>query len=143
MSHSFTCRPDGVSVPANDNPAPESWDAALAADLAILGPIGDAFGWLCAWSAPGAYTVGRYDVVWHEGTREPYWKLSYQASDLVGADRVDVARAWRLDTIAAVIVNDAATRLEFRAALCEPYDYKRPEQPACNKETNNISHGVP
>ncbi len=63
--------------------------------------------------------------------------------DISGLDIVDSFIGRMLDTIAAVIVNDAATRLEFRAALCEPYDYKRPEQPACNKETNNISHGVP
>lgn len=53
MPPSTTHSTNGAPLAANDNPAPGSWDEALAMDLAILRRVADAFGWPCGEDAPG------------------------------------------------------------------------------------------
>lgn len=117
MPHAAIRPTNEVSAPALNDPRDKSWDEALANDLAILGPVADAFGWLCRWSMPGSYQVGRYDVSWREETPNPVWDLGYMVSEGDSAEPVYLATTPNLPAVAATIVKHAVDWLAARGKL--------------------------
>jgi hypothetical protein len=115
MSHSFIDGLDGAPVAAPDSLADGIGSSAdygyetLARDLAILGPVADRFGLICAWTCPGLYHLGRYDVLGSQGQSGEVWELSYNIAGEPGSE-VLLAIAESLEAIAETIVADAVRR---------------------------------